>query len=141
LLFAYYYLLIKLLFKAWKLVSRFSQSCSSTREVHIHGFGFEKVGGLSNVLHSTSISRMAPGLASSVGSGYCVGIVDGNHNSGIRNGGMGGTAVGGTGVCVVGGFVGGFSCLVGGGDGISIGGSGGSIGISMGGRVGVLTCV
>ena len=47
---------------------------------------------------------MAPGLASSVGSGYWVGIVDGNHNSGIRNGGIGGVAVGGIGVAVVGGF-------------------------------------
>jgi len=85
---------------------------------------------------------MAPGLASSVGSGYCVGIVDGNHNSGIRNGGTGGTAVGGIGVCVVGGFIGGFSCPVpvvvcpc-----IVIGGSSG--GAIVGGlRVGVLTCV
>ncbi len=55
--------------------------------------------------HSTSISLIVPGLASSLGSGYCVGIGDGNHRSGIKNGGIGGVAVGGTGVCVVGGFI------------------------------------
>ena len=62
--------------------------------------------------HSTSISRMAPGLASSPAIGYCCGIHDGNHSSGIRNGGTGGTAVGGTGVAVVGGLSGGLSCPV-----------------------------
>jgi len=41
---------------------------------------------------------MAPGLASSPANGYCVGIVDGNHSRGIRNGGIGGVAVGGIGV-------------------------------------------
>ncbi len=92
--------------------------------------------------HSTSISRMAPGLASSLGSGYCVGIGDGNHRSGIRNGGIGGVAVGGTGVAVVGGFIGGFSCPVpvvvcpc-----IVIGGSGGG-GTSTGDRVSGVVCV
>ncbi len=92
--------------------------------------------------HSTSISRMAPGLASSPASGYCCGIQDGNHRSGIRNGGIGGVAVGGIGVAVVGGFIGGFSCPVpvvvcpc-----IVIGGSVGTV--MVGGlRVGVLTCV
>ncbi len=71
-----------------------------------------------------------------------VGIVDGNHRSGIRIGGIGGVAVGGIGVCVVGGFIGGFSCPVpvvvcpc-----IAIGGSVGTV--MVGGlRVGVLTCV
>jgi len=78
---------------------------STNREFHIHGLDFEKVGGISNILHSTKISLMAPGLASSPANGYCVGIVDGNHSRGIRNGGIGGgVAVGGIGVCVVGGF-------------------------------------
>ena len=85
---------------------------------------------------------MAPGLASSPGSGYCCGIGDGNHSSGIRNGGIGGVAVGGTGVCVDGGLSGGLTCPVpvvvcpc-----IVIGGSVGTV--MVGGlRVGVLTCV
>jgi len=85
---------------------------------------------------------MAPGLASSVGSGYCVGIGDGSHSRGIRNGGTGGVAVGGIGVCVVGGLSGGLPCpvpvvvcpciVIGGSSGVAI----------VGGlRVGVPVCV
>jgi len=39
-------------------------------------------------------------------------VCDGNHRSGIRNGGTGGVAVGGIGVCVVGGLSGGLPCPV-----------------------------
>ena len=77
-----------------------------------HGLDFEKVVGATFVHHSTSISRMAPGLARVPVVVCGCGIHDGNQSSGIKNGGGGGMAVGGIGVAVVGGFIGGFSCPV-----------------------------
>ncbi len=73
-----------------------------------------------------------PGLASSLGSGYCCGIQDGNHRSGIRNGGIVGTAGGGTGGFSV---TGGFSCLVVVGVPVGVMVIGGSSGVIIGGLV------
>ena len=61
-----------------------------------------------------------------------MGIVDGSHSSGIRNGGMGGTAVGGTGGFSV---TGGFSCPVVVGVPVGVMVIGGKFGVIIGGLV------